>query len=339
VTVTVLVASPLEEEQVARIAAFDPRRVRVIHEPALLADPEYEGQHMGVPALDSAQRARWDELVAQAEVMFDFDAFDPATLATRAPRLRWLQGTSSGIGERLRQSGLLETPIRFTTAAGVHDTALAEFVVLGLLTFTKDLPAMRAHQADRRWVRATTRSLAGTRSLVVGLGAVGGEIARILNALGVEVWGLRRGAGEGVGVRRLVGRAELLDVLPQVDSLVLACPLTEETHHLIGAPELAAVRSSAILVNVARGAVIDEPALVRALSEGRLAGVALDVFEEEPLPAESPLWGMPNVLVSPHSASTIPGENARIVDIFLDNLGRYLEGAPLRNEFDRERGY
>jgi phosphoglycerate dehydrogenase-like enzyme len=171
------------------------------------------------------------------------------------------------------------------------------------------------------------------------LGAVGGEIARVLDALGVEVWGLRRGAGEGVGVRRLVGRAELLDVLPQVDSLVLACPLTEETHHLIGAPELAALRASAILVNVARGAVIDEPALVRALSEGRLAGVALDVFEEEPLPAESPLWGMPNVLVSPHSASTIPGENARIVDIFLDNLGRYLEGAPLRNEFDRERGY
>ena len=338
-TVTVLVASPLEEEQVARIAALDPGRVRVIHEPALLADPEYEGQHMGVPALDAAQRARWDELVAQAEVMFDFDAFDPATLATRAPRLRWVQGTSSGIGERLRRSGLLETSIRFTTAAGVHDTALAEFTLLGLLSFTKDVPAMRAHQADRRWVRATTHSLAGTRSLVIGLGAVGGEIARVLDTLGVEVWGLRRGAGEAAGVRRLVGRAELLAVLPQVDSVVLACPLTEETHHLIGAAELAALPPSAILVNVARGAVIDEPALVRALTEGRLAGAALDVFEEEPLPAESPLWGMPNVLVSPHSASTIPGENARIVDIFLDNLGRYLDGAPLRNEFDRERGY
>jgi phosphoglycerate dehydrogenase-like enzyme len=337
--VTVLIASPLEDEQVARITAFSPSRVRVIHEPELLATPQYEGQHMGVPQLDAAQRARWDALVAQAEVMFDFDAFD-GTLATRAPRLRWLQGTSSGIGERLRRSGLLETRVRFTTAAGVHDTALAEFVVLGLLTFTKDVAGMRAHQADHRWARATTRSLAGTRALVVGLGAVGGEVVRVLDALGVEVWGLRRsGSGSAGAVRRIVARDDLLDTLPQVHSLVLACPLTPETHHLIGARELAALRPAAIVVNVARGQVIDEPALVQALSEGRLAGAALDVFEKEPLPPDSPLWALPNVLVSPHSASTIAGENARIVDIFLENLGRYLDGSPLCNEFDRERGY
>ena len=122
-------------------------------------------------------------------------------------------------------------------------------------------------------------------------------------------------------------------------AMVLACPLTERTHHLIGRGELAALRPGAILINVARGRVIDEPALIEALRSERLAGAALDVFAEDPLPGDSPLWNLPNVLVSPHSASTVMAENRRIVDLFLANLERYLEGRPLLNRFEPSRGY
>jgi phosphoglycerate dehydrogenase-like enzyme len=132
---------------------------------------------------------------------------------------------------------------------------------------------------------------------------------------------------------------DLASVLGGLDVLILACPLTPETRGLIGAPELAALPEGALLVNVARGAVVDERALVEALRSGRLGGAALDVTEVEPLPEGSPLWDLPNVLISPHSASTVDAENRRIVDIFLDNLQRYLDGRPLLNRFDRTRGY
>ena len=138
---------------------------------------------------------------------------------------------------------------------------------------------------------------------------------------------------------RLVKRHELLELLPTIDALILSSPHTRETHHLVGREELAAMPRSAMLVNVSRGAVVDEAELTAALREGRIAGAALDVFEHEPLPTDSPLWDMPNVLISPHSASTVAAENHRIVDLFIDNLGRYLAGRPLRNVFVASRGY
>lgn len=338
----VLIGSPLEPEHVERIAAVGGDRVEVLFEPELLPVPRYEGDHHGVPrALADGELARWQSLVADADVMFDFDWLEPATLRERAPRLRWVQATSAGIGEFLARTGLAATDIRFTTAAGVHATALAEFALLGLLYFTKDVPFLQQRQAERHWERYTAESLAGRRAVVVGLGEVGREVARVCAALQMEVWGMRR-ATDGApppGVSRLIVREELREALTGADALVLACPLTRETERLIGAEELAALSRSAILVNVARGAVVDEQALIAALAENRLRGALLDVFEHEPLPADSPLWAMPNVVVSPHSASTVPDENGRIVEIFVDNLGRFLEGRPLRNEFVAERGY
>jgi glyoxylate/hydroxypyruvate reductase A len=141
------------------------------------------------------------------------------------------------------------------------------------------------------------------------------------------------------GVTRLVARGELSEALREVDALVLACPYTPETHHLIGATELDALPSHALVVNVARGAVIDEPRLVDALAAGRIAGACLDVVEDEPLAPTSPLWDMPQVLISPHSASTLERENELIVELFIDNLRRLLDGRPLRNVFDAARGY
>jgi phosphoglycerate dehydrogenase-like enzyme len=338
----VLIASPLEPEHVRRIAASAPGRIEVIHAPELLPVPRYVGDHQGRPrALRPDQRARWLAHLREADILFDFDWLAPERLTLHAPRLRWVQATSAGIGERLRRTGLIDSGLVFTTAAGVHGGPLAEFVLLALLYFYRDMPRLQRMQRAHHWQRYTNRELAGRRALVVGLGSVGRTIAQRLAAQGLEVWGARRTlvAPKPDGVARVLPLAGLAMALSEIDALVLACPLTPETEGLIGASELAAMRRDALLINVARGPVVDEAALVRALRERRLGGAALDVAAVEPLPAESPLWDLPNVLISPHSASTVDGENGRIVDIFLANLRRYLDGEPLLNRFDPARGY
>jgi phosphoglycerate dehydrogenase-like enzyme len=336
----ILIASPLESEQVARIAAA-PGRIEVVFEPDLLPQPRYVADHKGVArGLSPEQRQRWLDHLREADVLFDFDWMAPERLVKHAPRLRWVQATSAGIGEMLRRTGLVGSDILFTTAAGVHASSLAEFALLGLLYFTRDVPRLQRMQKAHHWERYTNRELAGRRALVVGLGAVGGTIAKRLEGFGLEVWGARRTRAAPLpeGVTRVLPLADLASVLGEVDALILACPLTSETEGLIGAAELAAMRQGALLVNVARGRVVDEPALIEAL-RSHLGGAALDVAAVEPLPKESPLWDLPNVLISPHSASTVEAENARIVDIFLDNLARYQGGQPLLNRFDPRRGY
>jgi phosphoglycerate dehydrogenase-like enzyme len=339
---TVLIASYLEPDLVERIAAAAPERIRVINAPELLPAPRYVADHGGIRRnLAPADVERWRALLAEADVLFDFDWLEADRLPTNAPRVRWVQATSSGIGEFLAHERLLEWPITFTTASGVHAVPLAEFATLGLLLLTKQVPDLLAWQGAHHWQRYTSRQLAGQRALVVGLGSVGRRVAEVLAHLGLEVWGVKRTASGTPprGVRRIVGRAELDDALARTDALILACPYTPETHHLIGAAEFARLPAGAILVNVARGSVVDEPTMVEALRSGHLAGAVLDVFEEEPLPASSPLWEMPNVLISPHSASTVAMENSLITDLFIDNLRRFLDGRPMRNVFDRSRAY
>jgi glyoxylate/hydroxypyruvate reductase A len=338
----VLIASPLEPEQAQRIAAAAPGRIEVIYEPDLLPVPRYVADHHGRPrALSEEQRARWLHHLREADILFDFDWLAPERLLQHAPRLRWVQGTSAGIGELLRRTGLIDSDLLFTTAAGVHGSALAEFVILALLYFYRDVPRLQRMQQAHHWERYTNRELAERRALVVGLGAVGQTIARRLAALDLEVWGARRtqDAPRPDGVSRVLPLTELRSVLGLIDALILACPLTPETNGLIGAAELAAMPEGALLINVARGKVLDERALAQVLRNGRLGGAALDVAEVEPLPGDSPLWDLPNVLISPHSASTVHAENSRIVDIFLANLRRYLDGEPLINRFERTRGY
>ena len=340
--VSVVIASPLERELVERIRAAEPERISVTHEPELLPVPRYEGDHVGQrPDLDEQALDRWRSIVAGADVLFDFDWLDAAAMPRSAPRLRWVQATSAGIGEFLASTGLARSGIEFTTAAGVHGTALAEFVTLGLLYFTKRFPDLTARQREHRWERYTADRLAGRHVLLVGLGHVGRAVARQLGGLGVDVIGMARTQPAELpeGVAHLVTREALIETLRGMDGLVLACPYTPMTHHMIGPAELAALPDGAIIVNVARGSVIDESALLDTLRTGRLRGAALDVFEREPLPAGSPLWDRPDVLVSPHSASTVKGENELIVELFVDNMRRFLDGRPLRNRYDPERGY
>jgi len=338
----ILIASPLEDEHVERIRAFDPERYEVIHEKELMAKPRYVADHNGAPrTLTEGQKARWAECLTQADILFDFDRLDAANMPVNAPNLRWVQATSSGIGEFLRRTELDKSDIAFTTASGVHARPLAEFVMLGLLYFFRDVPFLNAEKQAHRFERYTARGLEGARILVVGLGALGAAVALDCSRFGVEVWGTRRRSGVEApeGVSRLIDLQDIKSVLPEVDALVLACPLTEETRRLIDTAEIAALKPGAVIVNISRGQVINEAAMIDALTSGHLRGAALDVFEVEPLPKESPIWDLPNVLISPHSASTVDAENTRIVDIFLDNLGRFERGEPLRNLYDRARGY
>jgi glyoxylate/hydroxypyruvate reductase A len=339
---TILIGSPLEVEHVRRIEAAVPGRLRVLFEPDLLPEPRYVADHNGIPrSLDSGQLGYWTSLLSQAEIMFDFDWMSPELLPQNAPNLRWVQATSSGIGEFLVKTRLIESDIKFTTASGVHAVPLAEFVLTALLHFFRGVPHLQEWKAQRSWTRYTNRGVAGRTVLLIGLGAVGRQVARHCGSVGLEVWAIDRDLPESPpeGVSKLLPTSMLRSALPNVDALILCCPLTRETHHLIGTTELEALAPTAVLVNVGRGPVVDEKALIAALQRKQLAGAALDVFEIEPLPTANPLWGFPNVLISPHSASTVLTENEKIVDLFVDNLKRYLDGLPLRNEFDRARSF
>jgi glyoxylate/hydroxypyruvate reductase A len=338
--VPVLICSYLEPPLVEVIAATP--GVEVLNAPELLPQPRYECDHTGNrPDLDEAGLRRWGELLATAEVCFDFDWDQPARLPERAPKLRWIQATSAGIGGFMDRTGLSASGITVTTAAGVHAVPLSEWALTGVLHFVKDIPMMQARQREHRWQRIAVGALAGRRAVVVGLGHVGRRVAEVLSALGVEVWGAGRPGGsyDAGALARVGSTTELAGMLPGCDILVLCAPLTPETDGIIGRAELGLLPEHAIIVNIGRGQLVDEEAMIEALRARRLGAAVLDVARVEPLAQDSPLWDLDNVLISPHSASTFATENATLVDLFLENLQRFRAGAPMRNQYRADRGY
>jgi phosphoglycerate dehydrogenase-like enzyme len=269
------------------------------------------------------QEVRFNSLIADAEVLFGFPREDPAQLAVavrRAPKLRFVQATFAGAGEQLAAARLTQAEldrVAFASSSGVHATPLAEWALFGILAFTKGLPRLLADKQARRWDHYPVDELPGATLLVVGQGAIGREVTRLGEAFGMRVVGVSRRQGD------------LDELLPQADAIVISLPLTDETRGLLGRDRFARMRDGAIIVNVGRGGVVDEAALVDALRSGKLRGAALDVFAEEPLPPESALWELDNVILSPHTAALSVNENARIVDLFAENLRRYLAGEEL----------
>jgi phosphoglycerate dehydrogenase-like enzyme len=341
-TVRVLIASALEPVLVDRIRAVD-RRLEVVYRPDLLGRPRYPGDHTAPVTRAPAQAAEWAAFVAEAEVMFDLDRASGGDLPRQAPCLRWVQLSSSGVGQLVARTGLGGSAVVVTNAAGVHATPLAEFVLFAMLYFAKRMPRVLADQRRRHWERFALETLPGKTLGVVGLGRVGRAIARLARSVGLRVVAVRRTAEAGMSgvpdVDAVYPPAGLGTVLTESDYVALIVPLTPETAGLLGERELARMKPGAVLINVARGQLVDEAALIDALRSGRLGGAALDVFATEPLPAGSPLWAMPNVLVTPHSMSTALEENEILVELFCENLRRYLAGQVLRNVFDRGRGY
>lgn len=342
---TVLIASYLEPEHVARVRAVDPS-LHVIYEPDLLRPPRYAADHHGAARQRTPEEeARWQGYLAQAEILFDFDHTHHEDLPELAPNLRWIQATSAGIGQFVRRMGYGERMpgCLFTTASGVHARPLAEFSLMAMMMHVRNFWLMQAQQSQRHWERLAGTDLDGRTVAIVGMGKIGTEVARLARPFGMTVLGSKR-SPQGLDpadlwLDELHGPEGLAAILPRAEFLVLATPHTDETEALIGPAELDLLPDGAMLINIARGAVVDEAALIAALRSGKLAAAALDVFEEEPLPPDSPLWTMPNVIVSPHSASTSDRENSRITDIFCENLRRYLAGQELTNVLNVTRLY
>lgn len=296
---------------------------------ALPRDPEAR--------LDDAQAARADIAYFSSDVFPQFSK--PFFSATRkAAALKWLQVFNAGVDHPVFAS-ILERGVRLTTSSGSAAEPIAQTAIAGMLYFARCFPRWTASQRSRAWnpLRPDEfpRDLRGQTMLIYGLGKIGGEIARLARMFGVRVIGVRRTALKTEHVDEVHTPDKLAELLPACDWLTLACPLTTETRGLVNAAMLARLPRGAHLINISRGEIIDEPALIAALGSGHLGGAYLDVFAQEPLPADSPLWDMPNVVVSPHNAAASAGNDARINAIFLDNLGRWKRNEPLINEVTR----
>ena len=336
-TVHVLSAQRLTPAQLDQLRAVSPR-LRIEQRPAFSA-----------AALEAA-------LTPETEILLTGRTdFAPE----HAPALRWVQLTNAGVNSA-HGSALWNSPIAITNASGIHAGHLAQYTLAVMLSHAHHLPRTQRLQARRQWAGAekerilTPWELRGRTLGILGYGAIGRELARLARALGMRVLATKRadtsprfdgwtpdGTGDPDG--SIPAQFYSLDELPALlaasDVVVLALPLVDATRHIIGAAALAAMRADALIVNIGRGALIDQGALIAALEAGALGGAALDVTDPEPLPSDSPLWGFENVQITPHIAGMSAHYDALTADLFAENLRRYLAGEPLFNLVDRERGY
>jgi len=343
----VAIVTPIDSELVKPIRAVADN-VEVLYEPDLLPAVRYPGDHQGVEGFsrDPDAERRWQQLLDSSEVLFGLPGDSPAGLAAVVrsnPGLRWVQGTAAGTGEQVKAAGLTEEELErvaITSASGVHVEPLAEFCLMALLHFIRGVPRLQADQHAHHWDHYPVAELRSGTVLVLGLGAIGTEVARLAKAFGMHTIGVnRRGDSDSPHVDEVYATDRLTDLLARSDAVVVTLPLTNETEGMLDAQALRRVKPGAILVNAGRGGVIDEPALVQALREKRLGGAALEVFATEPLPTDSPLWDLPNVLISPHTAALSVHENERIDELFCENLRRYLAGEELLSRVDPKLFY
>lgn len=335
---TLLIGSYLHEDLVAKIAREVPE-VEIINRPDLLPEPQFPCDHWGVKRhLSAAQIGEWQECLARAELMFDFDWWNPSQWRRYSPKLKWIQATQAGVGARATGLGHVDNQVQITTAAGVHAKPLAEFALAGLLHFVRQVPALEEMKASQHWTVGPSNTLFGQTALIIGAGSIGREIAETLDYFGVTCDGTSRNARQlGAPFRNSIPLAEC--DLGTYEIIVLSCPLTDETKGMFSKRMFSSMKQHSYIVNLSRGAVVDQTALIEALETGWLAGAVLDVADPEPLPEGHPLWTAPNLVLSPHTAANVDAENARIVDLFIDNLRRYFSGGELANSFVPSRGY
>lgn len=295
-----------------------------------------------------------DSVWAETEVLY---ASRLIPLPEEAPRLRWIQLHSAGVNHLQDRPVFSAEDVAITTASGIHATPIAEHCLAMMLAFTCNLPHYQRRQAAAEWDRAAgyPDTLRGQTLGIVGYGAIGRELARMADCLGMTVVAMRRDLRQlsdvgryvepGVGdpqaeiPARLYPPQALASMLGVCDFVVLALPLTVDTHQLVDTDMLETMKPNAVLINVSRGAIVDEAALISALAAERIGGAALDVFEEEPLPASSPLWGLENVIITPHVSGNTLRYHEKAAALFSENLRRYLHNEPLLNLYDRQRGY
>jgi phosphoglycerate dehydrogenase-like enzyme len=328
-TVNILVIAPIGEECLKQITAISPRvKVYDVFE---LSRADYRG--------DPAAQEQFDALLADAEVIFAFRL--PRDVLARAPKLKWIQVMSAGV-DRFLAGELRQSSVMLTNVSGIHATPIAEFVISFMLMFVKQAPLYFDLKQKKRWQRVTPAVLRSKTVGIVGLGSIGREVARLSKAFGMRVIATRRSAKSGMRARNvdlMLPREQLPQLLSDSDFVAITLPLTPETEKLIGETELRAMKPTAYLINIGRGRIIDEEALIRALSEGWIAGAGLDVFATEPLPTESKLWELPNVILSHHVSGGMEDYNVEATELFCENLKRYLEGKRLLTLVGKKRGY
>ena len=345
--VRVVIATPLAPELCDRIAAVDPR-VEVVVDQELLPPMRHAADFSGDPSFSRTdeQQRRFDQMVDTAEVLYGIPDVQPPALARTVaanPRLRWVMTMAAGGGSQVVAAGLPADAferIVFTTSAGAHGIPLAEWAVFGMFAGCKELPRLQRQQRAHEWpTRIVGRPIQGSTVLVAGLGGIGQQVAKRCKALGMKVLGVKRSVGEVPGVDEVHSLDDLAEVVGRADHIVFTLPGTPQTEKLADAALLARAKPGVTVVNVGRGTVIDQDALIDALRSGQVGFAALDVFEREPLEDDSPLWDLDNVLVSPHSGGLDSKEDERICEIFCDNLRAYLAGRPLANVVDPGLGY
>jgi D-2-hydroxyacid dehydrogenase (NADP+) len=288
---------------------------------------------------DAAAKKQLDALLGEAEIIYGFRL--PENLIARAPKLRWFQTMSAGV-DRFLTAEFRRSSVVLTSVSGIHATPISEFVLSLMLMFAKKAPLAFQQKQQKQWQPFLAATLRSKTVGVVGLGHIGREVARLARAFGMRVVATRRSARKAQRARyvdRLYPPGQLKQLLSESDYVVLTLPLTSETYRIIGEAELHSMKQTAYLINVARGGLVDEAALVRAIEDKRIAGAGLDVFATEPLPADSPMWSFPNVIISPHIAGGMEDYVARATAVFCENLRRYLSGRRLINIVDKKKGY
>ena len=340
----IFIATPLAPANVETIRAVDPARVEVIYEPDLLPPIRYVGDHGGAPfARDKDQERRWREALSSADILWDLPR--TADDMAAASRLKWIQTTSTGVGQDVKALGVQDSDVLITTARGVHAGPLAEFVFMALLAHFRGLPHLMTEQRAHRWVRYCGEEVAGKTITVLGAGDLARGIAKIGRAFDMRVVAVAR------DVHKERGHAHLFDAVYPTDDLhralaasdafVVAVPHTQATENMIDEAAFRAMKPGIAFVNIGRGQVVDEEALIGHLRSGHVGFACLDVTAVEPLAPESPLWDLPNVLISPHSASTVTTENNKITEIFCHNLRCFLDGRTndMKNILDKRLMY
>ena len=303
----------------------------IVRDASPLVSAEFQG--------DKSRKEEMDSILADADIVFGLIL--PGDILSRTPRLKWLQMMSAGV-DRLRDTEIWKSKIIITGVSGIHASPIGEFVMGFILMFAKGMPLCFRMQQKHEWQRYMPHLLYGKTVGIVGLGHIGSEVARLSRAFGMKVIATRRSAkkpGKARNVDLLLPQSQMKELLAQSDYVVLALPLTPETRHIIGEAEFASMKPGAFIINIGRGSLIDENALIRALDDKKIAGAGLDVTAPEPLPKESRLWDMENVIISPHVSGGMEDYTGRATALFCENLRRYINGKKLINIIDRKKGY
>ncbi|MHB8084865.1 MAG: D-2-hydroxyacid dehydrogenase [Dehalococcoidia bacterium] len=288
---------------------------------------------------DAAARRQMDALLADAEVIYGFRL--PKNVIARAPRLKWIQVMAAGV-DRYLTDEILSSRVTVTSVSGIHASTIGEFVMGLMLMFVKRSDLCFQLKQQKRWQQFNPGILKGKTVGILGLGNIGREVARLSKAFGMTVMATRRSAHEGQkskNVDRIFAPGLIDELLGSSDFVVLTLPLTARTRHIIGEAQFRSMKTTAYLINIARGNIVDEKALIRALKRKWIAGAGLDVFAEEPLPSDSPLWELPNVIFSPHVAGGMENYIERTNGVFCENLERYLDKRKLLNVVNKKHGY